>query len=73
MQHFFTKSTVEARIWCKKCGKETMWKIADGRPLHCEECQAAADFAWKQAQRPAPVKRMKPPPQLSLFDYTEDP
>jgi hypothetical protein len=72
MRHFFTKSTVEATIWCKRCGRETLWKVAGGRPMCCETCMSSGDFAWKQAPKPPPVKRLKPPQQLP-FDFTEDP
>jgi len=40
MRHFFTRNTVEASIWCIKCGKDTPHAIADGRPLHCKVCQS---------------------------------
>jgi hypothetical protein len=38
MRHFFAKNTVEAQIYCKKCCKETLWKVAGGRPLYCTAC-----------------------------------
>ena len=31
MPHHFTKNTVEASFWCKKCGKDTPHEIWDGR------------------------------------------
>lgn len=40
MPHHFTKSTVEASIWCNVCRKETPWKIADGRRQYCLVCYA---------------------------------
>jgi DNA-directed RNA polymerase subunit RPC12/RpoP len=40
MRHFFSKDTVEASIWCTKCGKETPHAIMGGRPAHCKVCQA---------------------------------
>jgi hypothetical protein len=38
MRHFFSKSTVEAVIYCKICHKDTLWKVAGGRPLYCTAC-----------------------------------
>lgn len=38
MSHHFTKSTVQAACWCNKCGKETPWRIADGRRSYCLVC-----------------------------------
>jgi len=40
MRHFFTKSTVEAEMWCQRCHKETMWRIMGRRPGYCMVCQA---------------------------------
>ena len=54
MRHFFTKTTVEASIYCKTCGKDTLWKVAGGRPLYCTEC-------YDKPQSPAPKK--EDPPQ----------
>jgi hypothetical protein len=38
MKQFFTKSTVEARCWCKVCQRKTMWRIDSGRPGACLVC-----------------------------------
>jgi hypothetical protein len=54
MPHHYTKATVEAAIWCKQCGKETPWRIADGRRQYCQICydkpveKRAATEAQKQ-------------------------
>lgn len=45
MPHHFTKSTVEASIFCNTCMKETRWKVADGRRQYCLKCQARRDQA----------------------------
>ncbi len=55
MKHFFTKSTVEAKIWCVKCGRETMHKIDGGRPIYCAVCmekllQSKKEIAQKAEQ-----------------------
>ena len=39
MRHFFTRDTVEASIWCKKCGRDTPWAVMGGRPAYCKVCQ----------------------------------
>jgi hypothetical protein len=38
MAHHFTKTTTEAAVWCNKCGKETPWRVADGRRQYCIPC-----------------------------------
>ena len=38
MPHHYTKTTVEASVWCNRCGKETPWRIADGRRQFCLVC-----------------------------------
>ena len=58
MRHFFTKSTVEASIYCNRCGKDTMWVIAGGRPAYCKSC-------YDKVRDPKPVPQKKQP---SLFD-----
>lgn len=60
MRHFFSKSTIMAEIWCKKCHADTLWKFADGRPLYCTRCNAQAD--------PPKPKKTKPPKPDSLFE-----
>jgi len=51
MRHFFTKNTVEAQIYCKRCGKETLWKVAGGRPLHCTACYGEAKPVEKKTEQ----------------------
>lgn len=36
--HHWPKSTVEASLWCNKCGKMTPHRIADGRQQFCLVC-----------------------------------
>ena len=57
MKHFFSKNTVEASIWCTKCGKPTPHAIADGRPMHCKVCQ----------EKPLPESKPAPPQTGGLF------
>jgi DNA-directed RNA polymerase subunit RPC12/RpoP len=54
MRHFFSKNTVEASIWCTKCGKPTHHVIADGRPLHCKVCQVRP---LEKTPQDAPVEK----------------
>ena len=59
MPHHFTKGTVEAAIWCNKCGKETPWRVADGRRQYCLKCYE---------KPPEPKKPEEPAKTPSLFD-----
>jgi hypothetical protein len=38
MPEHFTKSTVEATVWCAPCGKPTPHRIDDGRRGPCLVC-----------------------------------
>lgn len=49
MPHHFTKSTVEASIWCNRCNKPTPWRIADGRRQYCIPCSERPKEATKSA------------------------
>ena len=40
MRNFYTKNTIEAPNWWKKCGRETQWRIEGGQPMHCLTCYA---------------------------------
>lgn len=40
MRHFFSKDTVEAMIWCKKCARDTPHAVMGGLPAYCKVCQA---------------------------------
>ena len=42
MPEHYTKATVEASIWCNKCGKMTPWRISDGRRSFCLTCYEKA-------------------------------
>ena len=63
MTEHYTKSTVEASVWCRVCGKNTMHRIDNGIVGPCRQCLT---------RPPAPKKKPKPV-QLPMFDYTEDP
>lgn len=54
MQHFFTKDTVEASLYCRQCVRNTMWTILGGRPAYCQVCYAksAAESAAKRDAEP---------------------
>lgn len=38
MTEYFTKNTVEAKLWCKRCFKYTMHRIDKGRKGPCLDC-----------------------------------
>ena len=40
MPEHYTKNTVEATVWCKRCGKETPHHIYDSRRGACLVCLA---------------------------------
>lgn len=60
MPHHFTKSTVEASVWCNACMKMTPWAISDGRRQYCKVCYE------KKGGVPHPAPR-KIDPQGDLF------
>jgi len=60
MPHHFTKTTIEASIWCNRCRRETPWRIADGRRQFCLICYERP--TGKPAVDPQPV-----PQQGDLF------
>jgi hypothetical protein len=61
MPHHFTKSTVEAAVWCNRCNKETPWRIADGRRQFCLTC-----YSKPSEEKPAAT----PDDQFDLFKGT---
>ena len=62
MRNFYTKNTVEAPNFCRKCNRETQWAISGGRPMHCIPCYSAQ-------QNPTIPGIVKPAPeQLEMFD-----
>ena len=58
MPEHFSKSTVEAKFWCKPCGKPTMHYVSDGRRGGCKEC-----IARREAEKEA--RDATPPPEPS--------
>ena len=38
VRNFYTRNTIEAPNYCRKCGRETQWKIDGGRPTYCLVC-----------------------------------
>ena len=51
MRNFYTKNTIEAPNWCKKCGRETQWRIEGGRPMYCNVCYSKT---LKEVSEPKP-------------------
>lgn len=62
MPEHYTKNTVSATCWCKKCGKNTLHRVDDGRRGPCYNCMAALE-AEHQKPKPEPPAR-----QEELFD-----
>jgi predicted RNA-binding Zn-ribbon protein involved in translation (DUF1610 family) len=62
MPEHYTKETVSASFWCKKCGKETLHRVDKGRRGPCYTCMAALEAEHK---KPKPVPREQ---QGELFD-----
>lgn len=55
MSQHYTRATVEASAWCKKCGKPTMHRIDDRRAGPClvclEKLKAQHDAASDHTER----------------------
>lgn len=61
MPHHFTKTTVEASIYCTRCGKDTPWRIADGRRQFCLVCYD------KPVDKKPVIQATPAPAQADLF------
>jgi hypothetical protein len=57
MPQHYTKSTVQATVWCNPCGKLTPHRVDDGRRGPCLECIAKLEAL--HAARPAPAPPVK--------------
>jgi hypothetical protein len=62
MPHHFTKSTVSAVFWCKKCARETEHRVLGGRRGPCVVCLAKLDSDAAARKTVA-----KPAVQLGMF------
>jgi len=38
MPEHYTLSTVEASVWCNRCGKMTQWRVAMRHRQYCLDC-----------------------------------
>jgi hypothetical protein len=47
MPHHFTKSTIQADVWCTKCHKITPHRVFDGRRGPCLDCLARLESEIK--------------------------
>lgn len=54
MRHFFSKETVEATIWCKRCGRDTAHAVMGCLPAYCKVCQSRPVEEVKPQNPPAP-------------------
>lgn len=51
MPHHFTRDTVSAEAYCKKCGKRTQHRIDDRRIGPCLECIAKLDKLYEEHEK----------------------
>jgi hypothetical protein len=58
MAEHFTKTTIEAKFWCAKCGGPTMHYVFDGRRGGCQECIKRLEqlHLEKQSEPPKPTQ-----------------
>jgi hypothetical protein len=59
MPEHYTKATVMATFWCKKCHKDTLHNVSGGRRGFCLDCMkkledAALDRGPEAAEESAP-------------------
>jgi len=64
MPEHYTKATVSASFWCKKCGKETLHAVHDGRRGRCYACTEKLDEE-SRARAAAPAL-----PSQGSFEFT---
>jgi hypothetical protein len=51
MSEHYNKQTVEATVWCARCGKNTPHRVFDGRRHHCLICAALREAESQRAKR----------------------
>jgi hypothetical protein len=51
MSEHYNKQTVEATVWCARCGKNTPHRVFDGRRQHCLICAALREAESQRAKR----------------------
>lgn len=51
MPEHFTRSTVSAAFYCKKCQRETQHRIDGGRKGPCLECIGKLELQKREAER----------------------
>ena len=66
MPEHYTKATVSASFWCKKCGKETLHAVHDGRRGRCYACTEKLDEE-SRARAAAPALQQ---PSQGSFEFT---
>ena len=64
MPEHYSKSTVEASIFCPKCMKMTQWRVADGRRQWCIACY--------KNDHPEPLILAAHPAQMTFSDIVPD-
>jgi hypothetical protein len=67
MPEHYTKGTVSATFWCRKCWKATLHAVHDGRRGRCYDCTEKMDEESRaRAAAPAPTRQ----PEQSSFEFT---
>lgn len=60
MPEHFSKATVEATVWCARCGKPTPHMISDGRRGACLTCLHKPKDETKEAVEASTQQEMFP-------------
>ena len=61
MSEHYSKNTVAAKAWCRKCNAFTMHKVQSGLLGACEKC-----LMTPETEKPKPPKAVRPT-QTDLF------
>lgn len=59
MTEHFTKNTVQAKLWCKRCFRYTMHRIDSGRKGPCLDCMDRRGVDVKKAALPPAEEQLK--------------
>ncbi len=60
MAEHYTRNTVTASCFCKKCGKTTQHRIDDRRQGACLECLGSVDAFLRERKERAEAAKKKP-------------
>ncbi|HEY1897828.1 MAG TPA: hypothetical protein VGG62_16225 [Terracidiphilus sp.] len=59
MPEHYPKATVEVKVWCNVCHRETMHRVNNGRRGSCLECigKREREIKERRAKPPLPVQQ----------------